>query len=228
MIPKDAVLPILQGPLRGKRWIVGSAIYRLWLGSYEPEKMLMAAQLLRPGDTAFDIGANVGIYTLLFSQLVGPTGYVVSFEPGPINIDYLRNHLSLNNVSNAAIVNAAVSDVSGTANFDVAGDSSTGHLAPDGALAVQVVSVDDYVADSGRRPQLLKIDVEGAEAKVLNGARGTLEGCRPIVLLATHSDTLESKCVEMLTTWRYSIRAIPARSQVRSDELIAEPIVSRV
>src|SRR5262245_27460113 len=85
LIPKQAVVPSLQGPLSGKRWIVGSGIHRMWLGSYEPSKMGLAAQCVRSGDTVFDIGAHVGIYTLLFSDRVGPTGRVIAFEPAPQN-----------------------------------------------------------------------------------------------------------------------------------------------
>ena len=123
LVPKTAVVPILQGPLKGKRWIVGSGIHRLWLGSYEPSKMAVAAELTSTGAIVFDIGANVGIYTLLFSARAGQSGRVVAFEPSPRNVAYLKQHLTLNDASNVEVVEAAVSDAVGRSSFDDTADS---------------------------------------------------------------------------------------------------------
>src|SRR5713101_1261535 len=81
-VPSTAVVRILSGQLRGKRWIVGSGIYRCWLGWYESEKQLIISQDVRPNTVFYDVGANVGFYSLLASMLVG-AGKVFSFEPVP-------------------------------------------------------------------------------------------------------------------------------------------------
>ena len=81
LIPKDANVRILQGPLRGKYWISGSSDHGCWLGSYEVAKQRKVTELVRPGMICWDVGANVGFYTLLFAELVGRTGSVYAFEP---------------------------------------------------------------------------------------------------------------------------------------------------
>ncbi len=71
LIPDSAVVRILQGPLRGKRWIAGSSNHGCWLGSYEAAKQRKIIEFVRPGMVCWDVGANVGFYTLLFAELVG-------------------------------------------------------------------------------------------------------------------------------------------------------------
>src|ERR1700745_973314 len=80
LIPRSTVLPILQGPLRGKKWTAGSGSHGCWLGSYEYHKQRALQQELKVGNVVYDIGANVGFYTLLASVMIGDTGYVYSFE----------------------------------------------------------------------------------------------------------------------------------------------------
>src|SRR5436853_6940153 len=83
LVPKRAVGPILQGELKGCKWVVGSSIHGCWLGSFEFEKQQLFRQYVKPGMTVYDIGANVGFYTLLSSRLAGSEGAVYSFEPLP-------------------------------------------------------------------------------------------------------------------------------------------------
>ncbi len=224
LVPKTAVVPILQGPLRGKRWIAGSGIHRLWLGSYEPFKMALAAELTRPAMVVFDIGANVGIYTLLFSDRVGPAGRVVAFEPAPRNVAYLGKHLALNGASNVEIVDAAVSDAVGRSSFDDTADSCAGRLESTGALLVRTTTIDHFVQGSGLHPSLIKIDVEGAEGDVLHGALKTLNELRPTILLATHSHAIKRTCTAILAACHYDIQQLErGESVTQSDELIAKP-----
>lgn len=223
LIPRHAVVPILQGPLRGKRWIPGSGIDRLWLGSYEPFKMRFAKTWVNRADVVFDIGANVGIYTLLFSDRVGPDGRVVAFEPAPRNVGYLRRHLDLNGVANVLVVQAAVSDRAGRARFDTADTASTGHLSAEGSLDVATTTIDDFVASTDCAPSQLKIDVEGAEVDVLRGAIETLKRFRPRILLATHSADLKRTCSELLEASGYDLQELMERGRPVPDELLASP-----
>lgn len=94
LIPAEAQLPILQGVLRGKRWIAGSSTHGCWAGSYEYEKQLLFTQTITKGNVVFDIGAHVGFYTLLSSVLVQDQGRVFAFEPLPRNVIYLSEHVS--------------------------------------------------------------------------------------------------------------------------------------
>ena len=95
LIPAETRLPIMQGTLRGHRWVVGSSNHGCWLGSYERNQQILLEKYLKEGDVIFDIGAHVGFYTLLGSVLVGGSGQVVAFEPVPKNLMYLKTHLQI-------------------------------------------------------------------------------------------------------------------------------------
>src|ERR671919_200683 len=82
-IPSELSVPILQGALRGKKWVVGSSTHGCWLGSYEYAMRHLFERTVERGDIVYDVGAHVGFYTLLASVLVGPTGRVLAFEPLP-------------------------------------------------------------------------------------------------------------------------------------------------
>src|SRR5947209_9435920 len=88
LLPQGMVVPILYGGLRGRRWIVGSAIHRCWLGFYECEKQRLISRVVRAGGVFWDVGANVGFYSLLASRLVA-SGKVFAFEPVQRNLVYL-------------------------------------------------------------------------------------------------------------------------------------------
>jgi hypothetical protein len=96
LIPPNSVLPILQGKLRGTKWIIGSGVFSYQLGCYEAEKQKAFIKQVKSGDVFYDIGAHIGFYTLLASKLIGDRGRVYAFEPLPRNIFYLKKHISLN------------------------------------------------------------------------------------------------------------------------------------
>ncbi len=139
LIPTDMVLPVLQGELRGSKWIAGSSNHGCWLGSYEYEKQRLISGMIAPGTTVFDLGAHVGFYTLLFSRLVGSGGKVVAFEPFPPNLRYLRRHLALNRITNVEVIEAAVSETMGTTSFQTGKTSSMGQIAETGEFSVELV-----------------------------------------------------------------------------------------
>ncbi len=227
VIPDDSVLPILQGSLRGKRWIVGSTVRGCWLGSYEHEKQRLFARTITEGAVVYDIGANVGFYCLLSSSLVGPSGKVIAFEPSPRNVAYLAEHVQLNGAGNVTIVQAAVGDATGTVLFDDGANPSMGRVSPDGSRQVEMVSLDDELAE-GRLlpPDFVKIDVEGAELKVLHGAKALLAEHRPILFLATHSPDMHKACCGFLAEAGYDVSPIGADSIDSTDELVAIPCQS--
>src|ERR1700719_2260133 len=95
VMPQSAIVPVLQGRLRGTRWLAGSSNHGCWLGSYELKKQREIEQAVKPGMVCYDIGAHVGFYTLLFAKLVGPSGRVFAFEPLPKNCAVIKRHLLL-------------------------------------------------------------------------------------------------------------------------------------
>lgn len=222
LIPNGTVVRVLQGALRGKKWIVGSHVHGCWLGSYELDKQQLFTQTVKTGDIVLDIGANVGFYTLLSSVLVGDTGKVVAFEPSPRNFNLLKRHVEINAMGNVTLHQAAVADAPGEAMFSDS-QNACAKLSNDGQYKVTIVSLDDLFARGQLpRPTLLKIDVEGAEARVLRGARNLLaSGPLPTIFLATHGQDVHRECLEILKDMGYQVRSADHRRVDDTDELIA-------
>ena len=208
-IPKSTVVPILSGPSKGLRWTVGAGQHGCWLGTYESHFSRLIAKLVRPGMLAFDVGAHSGYFTLILSRLVGETGKVISFEPGPRSND-LRRHIELNNLSNVEVVGAAVSDRSGTAFFNDI--DYFGQLSQKGR-PVEVVRLDDYPV-----PDFVKMDIEGAEVSALEGAGQILSAQRTIWLVAFHGVPAKLGVIKLLANSGLAIEWI------RYAELLARPV----
>ena len=96
VIPPSTVVRILQGRLRGCRWIVGAETHGCWLGSYELAKQRQFGDAIKESNIVYDIGANVGFYSLLASRCIGSMGQVHAFEPLPENLVFLEKHIRLN------------------------------------------------------------------------------------------------------------------------------------
>jgi FkbM family methyltransferase len=222
LIPHGTKMPILQGKLRGKKWIVGSSNHGCWLGSYEYKKRVLFENTVRPGNIVFDIGAHVGFYTVLSSVLTGPTGKVYAFEPLPRNQDYLKDHLRLNNITNAEVIDAAVSDSCDTVYYKEGSNRSTGRLDDEGEIQVRTVTLDWLVEKGGISiPDQIKIDVEGGELAVLNGGKLLFERSRPTVFLATHGRIIHQRCCELLSSLGYRFQTIDGKDLGRSREILA-------
>ncbi len=228
ILPKNLEVPIIQGPLKGKRWIVGSGDHGFWLGSWEREVQSLFAHVVYEGGVVFDVGAAAGFYTLLASFLVGPTGRVCAFEPIPRAIAYLKKHLVLNQISNATIIEAAVSDRNGSVTLQV-GDGDYGRISSDGTFSVRSVTLDELVfAGAIPPPDFVKIDVEGAELLVLSGARGILISSRPTLFLAVHGSGLREQCCKFLELLGYAIRPVDSPSMEEATIVFAEHSYRRV
>jgi FkbM family methyltransferase len=222
LIPKDAVVPIVQGPLRGKRWIVGSATHGCWLGTYEYRKQRLFAQAVLPGAVVYDVGANVGFYTLLAAERAGPAGRVYAFEPLPRNVTLLRQHLALNRVQTVDVREAAASDASGLASFDGQTGPSIGRLKAGGTLRVPTVRLDDLVFDQGLPPaDVIKMDIEGGEFQALHGAQRLLRLRHPLIFLSTHGQRVHADCCALLADLSYGLTAVDQSAAGLGDELMA-------
>ncbi len=153
--------------------------------SWNPDEYRAFRDAVGPGMTALDVGANVGAYSLLLGQWVGPTGAVFAFEPAPAAYDGLQRHIRLNSL--AAIVTpvrAAVGSASSaTARLLVeptAGESRLATATDTAATTVDVpmTAIDEFCMRERLTPDFIKIDVEGAELDVLRGARETIRRTR--------------------------------------------------
>jgi len=210
-------LPILRGPLKGKRWLLATRL-NFFLGTYEPEQTAAFLETVNAGDVVYDIGAHCGYYALLASGLVGQ-GMVFAFEPSPGNVRQLRFHCEANQCANVTILETAISDYSGNARFDNQAGSGVGHLSATGAIEVPVTTLDALVARLPL-PTVIKIDVEGEEVAVLEGARQVIAKTKPAIFLSTHGDDLRERCLRFLQEFGY-------RNQFfTSGDLLATAVVS--
>lgn len=206
LVPELTPLRILAGPLAGSRWLSTAGPHGCWLGSYERELQRLFVRSVRAGQVVWDVGANVGFFTLLAAKVVGPTGRVVAIEPLPRNLQLLRRHLELNGIGQVAVFAQAVADAPGTALFDAGASPSTGHLDAARGFAVEVTTIDALVeSKAAPAPQVIKMDIEGAESRALAGARNTLARHRPLVWLSTHGWAQHDACWTMLQQLGYEL-----------------------
>lgn len=152
-----------------------------YLGDYEPAEAALILSGLPPGGVFVDVGANVGIHTLVAARHLGADGRVFAFEPFPPNVERLRRNITLNHLENVEIVPVALSDVSGevarmATRFSRSGNATLAERS-DAAQVVEVPTMrfDDWIGGKEiERIDVLKIDVEGAEERVMRGMRSTL------------------------------------------------------
>jgi len=222
ILPRGIALPILSGPLRGKKWIVGSFLHECWLGTYESDFQNRLVKEIKIGTVFYDIGANVGFYSLLAAKLVG-SGSVYAFEPLPANVKYLRKHLQLNGIDNVKPIEMAISDSCGPVSFVTEQSRGMGRLEPGGDLSVEGSTLDALIRDERiAPPNYIKMDIEGAEFHALLGARQCFEHHKPVLFLATHGRDIHKKCFELLQSWDYEIETI-RQSEADRAEIVSHP-----
>jgi len=157
---------------------------------YEPTKQRFLADRCRPGSTVIDLGAHLGLYTVLMSRYVGANGRVVAFEPAPATRRELRRTIRINRLANVEIRDEAVSGASGVASLYDTGDpaSNANSLTPIHGARSQVpictATLDDLAFVEP--VSCVKMDIEGAEVDALCGALALLERDRPALAMEIH------------------------------------------
>jgi len=154
----------------------------IYLGTYEPLNTYRFRKLLRPGMTVVDVGANIGYFSLLAARQVGPAGRVLALEPHPMNFAVLEQVQVSNAIGCLTPMRIGLADTSGTASIGMADQEAypnrtASMVEPDAShTPVPVMSLDDLVESEGiARIDLLKIDVDGFETRIIAGARKSLE-----------------------------------------------------
>jgi len=158
---------------------------------FENPEWRFVERYLEPGMTVLDIGAHHGFYSLLASVKVGPTGYVVAFEPSPREREKLLRNLAVNGYTNVRVEDCALADAGGQQELIVVGGINTGCNSlrrpdvkePTSSVAVQVETLDRYLAAHPLPPvDFIKLDAEGAELAILKGAARLLQQRpRPVI-----------------------------------------------
>ena len=186
------------------------------LGTTEPLVQDVFAEQVKSGYVVWDIGANIGFYSLIAARLVGD-GEVVAFEPLPANVAAIRRNIELNGVTNVKVVSLALADTEGRADLQIHSEQTWAKLDTTADTAFQQeldvaghVSVELSTIDRQLQtlpaPDLVKIDIEGAEVAALRGASELLATCRPIVICELHGTN--AAVSELLESHGYSLSTI--------------------
>jgi FkbM family methyltransferase len=151
---------------------------------------------LREGDCVVDIGANIGYYSLMEARLIGPRGQVYAIEPAPHNIEILRDSVNLNNYGNVETFHLAIGQSDGTSTLYLSDHPNWCSFYPPrkimGQIDIKVASLDSFLKDK-RRPDLIRMDVEGYEYEILMGMSGILASDIPLRLFVEfHPDIMGS------------------------------------
>ena len=216
--PSESKVFTCQGPLEGYRMCVDWSRYRSFVyGTWEPKLIQVVTDIVKEGMTVIDIGAHIGYYSLYFAKCVGPSGHIFSFEPVPENLALLRKNVRLNQVSWVQTFSDALYSCTKNISFavpDESANSGEGSLVqhrPGRRILVHAVALDSFCCSAGIRPDVVKMDVEGAELEVLLGARDTIERCSPKLLIELHhfdGDATAHPVPRLLTSCGYQVRWI--------------------
>lgn len=211
---------IASGPAEGLRFDAGANTVRFQKGDYEEPVQQALASLARVGDVFYDVGANLGFFTIMLGRIVGPTGIVNAFEPVPANAAVIERNARLNDLGNVRVIRMALTRSDGEAELLLAQHVGGAVLEnagappdPAGRLTVAVGSVDALLARGELAPpRLVKIDVEGAEMDVLAGMERTLREHAPTIVLELDGAT-QTECVSKVSTCRGFLESLGYRTE---------------
>jgi FkbM family methyltransferase len=185
---------ILHGVGQGLRFNAGNSHSGFILGNHETEVQQFLASVLRPGMVYYDAGANVGFFATIAARLVGPSGTVVCFEPLPENVHQIQYNAQLNGFDTVLVRCEALGSSNRTEIFHTSAEPTWGMLATvgklpekaSGKIEVKVRTLDSLNAEGLPGPDVIKMDIEGAEAEALTGARKALRTHRPLLVIELH------------------------------------------
>jgi len=216
-------------------WIQKQVFY---FGRYEIEKneTLFWRNLIKPGQYVFDLGANIGYYTLQSAVRVENEGKVYCFEPVSTTYKKLIDNIKLNRFNNIVPQNFALSNKKGEIELFVAGENSTGsssltmHIDFSGIKEkVQTITLDEYVLNEKiPKVDIIKIDVEGSEPMAIEGMKQIMQNFKPIILIEVLDERLNTvgsskeKLYELFLQNCYKPYEIISENQLKSLSLPTE------
>lgn len=225
---KRKFISIFGKPLNGYKWSTNYN-YEYITGDYEEKNTLdIFCSWLNPTTVFYDLGANVGYYAFIANQYIS-NGKIYSFEPMPANIDIFNRHLQLNakrmKNNSISLLPYAISDKEKEVAFSNNDKAIEGNTYVNSkvenvsskSLMVKCFSVDGLLRSGYKNPDVIKIDVEGAEYDVLRGAMETLKQYKPNILLATHDCHLpgvQKLCVDLLQELGYELTVLSNANKI--------------
>lgn len=233
-------LPVLAGPGRGLRFSfdLSRRIEAAYVtGRYDIAQVTTFAKIVKPGMVVWDIGTYLGFYTAVASRLVGPAGRVVAFEPDPENLERARHNVELNSLTNVDFVEAAIGEPvahvtlirTRNTNSHIAGafvgrdraDYSTRMPKHHETIRARCLSLDEaYLDPSIPRPDVIKLDIEGAEQFALKHVDRLAAEVGPIIMLELHNPECDAVAWEFSQRTGYRLRSLETgRELVRAEEV---------
>jgi FkbM family methyltransferase len=195
---------ILDGAGKGLKWYPNASLLGFWRGSYEQPKQNALIQELKPGQVFYDLGANVGFYSVIASRAVGNLGQVIAFEPDPRNLVWLEKHKILNDFKNLQILPYAIANHEGRGRFMMELHPCLSHLSDtQGEGEVQIRKIDNMIAEGLIPPaDIIKIDIEGGAHDAVLGAEKMIRVRHPLIYLAIDTNQ-DFVCMDLLKSWGY-------------------------
>lgn len=143
---------------------------------YEPAETELVKKEIKEGNVVVDVGAHIGYYTLIFAKLVGANGTVFAFEPDPIIFPLLKKNVEINEYKNVILIQKGVSNIQETVQFNYCQDDKGRFMTPGGNQLGQIdfIRLDDYFKNYDGRIDFIKMDIDGADGKALQGMSGLL------------------------------------------------------
>jgi FkbM family methyltransferase len=213
---KKETIPIMSGPLKGRQLPKALALSNLSMlfGRYEPQVVSVLLAMLHPIKVAYDIGAHIGFMTLVLAKSVSSDGKVFAFEPAPENMAVMQQLIIQNSLQHKiSLIPTALADEIGEQNLINWKSSSMYFLesALDGqnvshslSLTVPTCTLDSFVFEKlNPPPDLMKIDVEGAEALVIQGSLRTLGVYSPHLVIEIHGPKNAAEVWNLLQGFNY-------------------------
>lgn len=163
----------------------------LFFGIFEPYETSLFLEALTSDMTVVDIGANIGYYTILAAEKIGPAGHIIAFEPEPQNFSLLKKNVTVNDVKNASLFQKAVSDRESKIKLYLAAENMGDHRIydPSGTrefVEIEAIVLDDFLESHGLKPDIIKMDIQGAELKAFEGMRRTLAEAKTLTLFTEY------------------------------------------
>ena len=175
-------------------------------GEWCERELELLGQVTRPGYVVVDVGANIGTHTVFFGETTGRTGTVIAVEPQRLCFQMLCGNVALNGLVNVICLQAAAGSARGTIKvpvIDPATSYNFGALSVEGHTAgenVRVIAIDDLAL---ARCNLVKIDVEGMECQVLQGARNTIARLRPVLFVENNTIERSAEIISLIHALHY-------------------------
>lgn len=209
IFPLGSIQKIYKGYLKGyKMKVTTNSLWSPLIGGWEPTMQKIMVNVVKPGQTVYDLGANNGLHGLLLSRLVGEKGLVVNFEPFAANIIEIDENYEMNKIVNYRNVQAAVADKEGIVNFSMGVHSKQGAISEDNSddsdcVKVPSITLDSFIDAGNPGPSFIKMDIEGAEGAALSGFSKNIEKYFPDMVIELHNPVQDREVGYFLKSHQY-------------------------